>query len=85
MRNLIAAWPIFAKARIAEQWGGMIDVTPDSMPVIGPVEGLPNLTLATGFSGHGFGTAPAAGELVADLVMGRSPQIDPTPYRLDRF
>jgi glycine/D-amino acid oxidase-like deaminating enzyme len=85
MANLIAAWPIFAKARIAEQWGGMIDVTPDSMPVIGPVEGLPNLTLATGFSGHGFGTAPAAGELVADLVMGRSPQIDPTPYRLDRF
>jgi len=85
MRNLIAAWPVFAKARIAQQWGGMIDVTPDSMPVIGPVESLPNLTLATGFSGHGFGTAPAAGELVADLVRGRTPAIDPAPYRFDRF
>ncbi len=85
MRNLIAAWPIFAKARVAEQWGGMIDVTPDSMPVIGPVNRLPGLTLATGFSGHGFGTGPAAGELVADLVTGRQPRIDPAPYRLDRF
>lgn len=85
MRNLIAAWPIFAKARVAQQWGGMIDVTPDSMPVIGPVKRLPGLTLATGFSGHGFGTGPAAGELVADLVMGKTPLLDPTPYRLDRF
>jgi glycine/D-amino acid oxidase-like deaminating enzyme len=85
MRNLIAAWPIFEKARVAQQWGGMIDVTPDSMPVIGPVKRLPGLTLATGFSGHGFGTGPAAGELVADLVMGQTPQLDPTPYRLDRF
>lgn len=85
MRNLIAAWPIFAKAKVAQQWGGMIDVTPDSMPVIGPAERLPGLTLATGFSGHGFGTAPAAGELVTDLVTGKTPAIDPTPYRLDRF
>ncbi|MEJ2410497.1 MAG: FAD-binding oxidoreductase [Novosphingobium sp.] len=85
MRNLIAAWPIFARARVAQQWGGMIDVTPDSMPVIGPVKRLPGVTLATGFSGHGFGTGPAAGELAADLVMGRQPRIDPTPYRLDRF
>lgn len=85
MRNLIAAWPIFAQAKIAQAWGGMIDVTPDSMPVIGPVNRLPNLMLATGFSGHGFGTGPAAGALVADLVMGTAPIIDPAPYRFDRF
>lgn len=85
MRNLIAAWPEFAKAKIAQQWGGMIDVTPDSMPVISKVKKLPNLTLATGFSGHGFGTGPAAGALVADMLMGNEPVIDPTPYRLDRF
>ncbi len=85
MRNLIAAWPVFAKARVAQAWGGMIDVTPDSMPVIGPVARLPNLILASGFSGHGFGTGPAAGELVADIITGKRPIIDPTPYRLDRF
>jgi glycine/D-amino acid oxidase-like deaminating enzyme len=85
MKNLIAAWPVFRQAKVAQAWGGMIDVTPDSMPVIGPVERLPKLLLATGFSGHGFGTGPAAGQLAADLVMGTPPLLDPTPYRLDRF
>lgn len=85
MRNLVAAWPVFAKAKVAQQWGGMIDVTPDSMPVIGPVDRIPGLMLATGFSGHGFGTGPAAGELVADMLLGRDPIVDPAPYRLDRF
>lgn len=85
MRNLVAAWPVFKQARIAQAWGGMIDVTPDSLPVIGSVKRLPNLTLATGFSGHGFGTGPAAGQLAADLIMGTQPLVDPSPYRLDRF
>ncbi|EGY02388.1 FAD dependent oxidoreductase [Nitrospirillum viridazoti Y2] len=85
MVNLTAAWPAFRKAWVAQAWGGMIDVTPDSLPVIGPVAGIPGLILASGFSGHGFGTAPAAGQLAADLVMGRVPLIDPAPYRLDRF
>ena len=85
MRNLIAAWPVFAEARIAQTWAGMIDVTPDSLPVIAPVAKIPGLTLATGFSGHGFGTAPAAGQLAADLVTGATPLLDPAPYRPDRF
>jgi len=85
LKNLRAAWPVFAKAEIAEAWAGVIDVTPDSNPVIGPVAKLPGLTLATGFSGHGFGTSPAAGQLAADLVCEHSPLIDPTPYRFERF
>lgn len=85
MRNLTAAWPIFRNAQVAQAWGGMIDVTPDSLPVIGPVAAIPGLTLATGFSGHGFGTASAAGQLAADLVTGARPLVDPAPYRLDRF
>ncbi|MEO8721998.1 MAG: FAD-binding oxidoreductase [Sphingobium sp.] len=85
MNNLVAAWPIFKQAKVAQAWGGMIDVTPDSLPVIGGLDRLPNLMLATGFSGHGFGTGPAAGQLVADLVTGQRPLVDPTPYRYDRF
>ncbi|QLF93410.1 FAD-binding oxidoreductase [Pseudomonas sp. ABC1] len=85
MNNLKAAWPAFAQAEIEEAWAGVIDVTPDSNPVIGPVAQLPGLTLATGFSGHGFGTAPAAGQLAADLVTGQPPLVDPTPYRFDRL
>lgn len=85
MNNLQAAWPAFQRAEIAEAWAGTLDVTPDSNPVIGPVARLSGLTLATGFSGHGFGTSPAAGQLAADLVMNHTPIIDPHPYRFDRF
>ena len=85
MNNLIAAWPVFQQAKIAQTWAGTIDVTPDSNPVIGPVAQIPGLTVATGFSGHGFGTSPAAGHLAADLISGDTPIIDPSPYRFDRF
>lgn len=85
MRNLCAAWPAFQQAKMAQAWAGVIDVTPDSNPVIGPVAALPGLTLATGFSGHGFGTSPAAGQLAADLVTGHTPLIDPAPYRFERL
>lgn len=85
MRNLAAAWPVFRDAAVAESWAGMIDVTPDSLPVISAVAKLPGLTLASGFSGHGFGTSPGAGQLAVDIAMGEKPIVDPTPYRLDRF
>jgi glycine/D-amino acid oxidase-like deaminating enzyme len=85
IQNTAAAWPIFKQATIAQTWAGMIDVTPDSLPVISPVSKIPGLTLASGFSGHGFGTAPAAGQLAADLVTGAPPIVDPAPYRLGRF
>ncbi|CAH0303273.1 4-methylaminobutanoate oxidase (formaldehyde-forming) [Pseudomonas sp. Bi70] len=85
MRNLVAAWPMFEKAQIEQSWAGVIDITPDSNPVIGPVAKLPGLTLATGFSGHGFGTSPAAGQLAADLLCGTTPIVDPSPYRFERL
>lgn len=85
LNNLINAWPAFENAEIEESWAGLIDVTPDSTPVIDRLQTLPGLTLATGFSGHGFGTGPAAGQLAADIVTSESPLIDPTPYRFDRF
>jgi glycine/D-amino acid oxidase-like deaminating enzyme len=84
LRNLIQAWPVFKGAVLEGSWGGMIDVTPDSLPVISRVSQIPGLTLASGFSGHGFGTSPAAGQLAADLVTGGTPIVDPAPYRLER-
>jgi glycine/D-amino acid oxidase-like deaminating enzyme len=71
--------------QVAESWGGMIDVMPDAIPVISPVEALPGLLIATGFSGHGFGIGPGAGKLAADLVTGDPTLVDPAPFRLSRF
>jgi glycine/D-amino acid oxidase-like deaminating enzyme len=84
-RNLIAAWPAFASLKIAESWAGMIDTTPDGVPVIGPVPSVPGFFLASGFSGHGFGIGPGAGRLMAELVTGATPVVDPMPFRLARF
>lgn len=83
--NAQAAFPQFAKAEIVQSWGGMIDVTPDAIPVISPVEDLPGLVIATGFSGHGFGIGPAAGLLAADLTTQSTPVVDPIDFRLSRF
>src|SRR5438309_4392282 len=79
------AFPVFHNAVVAESWGGMIDVMPDAIPVISPVESLPGFFIATGFSGHGFGIGPGAGRLVADMVAGDPAMVDPTPFRLSRF
>ncbi len=83
--NLIRAFPGFAGMRVAESWGGMVDVTPDAVPVIGPIAAVPGFYLASGFSGHGFGIGPGAGRLMADLVTGVAPIVDPAPFRFERF
>lgn len=85
LRNLSKAFPAFQHAKILQHWAGLIDVTPDAVPVIGPVDAIPGFFLASGFSGHGFGIGPGAGQLMADLVMGTPSRVDPTPFRLDRF
>ena len=85
LKGLTDDFPIFARAQVVQEWAGRIDVTPDIVPVISPVDAVPGLLVATGFSGHGFGIGPGAGRLVADLVMGRDPVVDPTPFRLARF
>ncbi len=79
------AFPLLEGAEILQSWAGMIDVTPDAIPVISPVNDLAGLFIATGFSGHGFGIGPGAGRLMADLVTGTTPVVDPHDFRLSRF
>ncbi|MGH6860015.1 MAG: NAD(P)/FAD-dependent oxidoreductase [Phyllobacterium sp.] len=83
--SLKAAFPIFDQAEIAQRWAGYIDVTPDAIPVISAVDTVPGFHIATGFSGHGFGIGPAAGRLMADIVTGRTPVVDPHEFRFSRF
>jgi glycine/D-amino acid oxidase-like deaminating enzyme len=78
-------FPVFAGMQVAGSWAGLIDVTPDAVPVIDEVARIPGFFIASGFSGHGFGIGPGAGRLVADMVAGDTPVVDPSPFRLDRF
>ena len=84
-RELPKKFPAFAGMQVAGSWGGMIDTTPDAVPVIDQVASLPGFYLASGFSGHGFGIGPGAGRLMADIVAGDTPVVDPTPFRFARF
>jgi glycine/D-amino acid oxidase-like deaminating enzyme len=79
------AFPALEKADVTQSWGGLIDVTPDEIPVISEVQARPGLFVSTGYSGHGFGLGPGAGRLTADLVTGDAPIVDPRPFRLSRF
>lgn len=77
--------PALRDVPIAASWAGYIDSTPDGIPAIGEVPGLPGFILAAGFSGHGFGIGPGAGHLIADLVTGAAPIVDPAAYRPERL
>ena len=83
--DLAKMYPAFASAKVAQEWAGLIDVTPDAIPVISTVESVPGLIIATGFSGHGFGIGPGAGRLIADLATGAPPIVDPKEFRFSRF
>jgi glycine/D-amino acid oxidase-like deaminating enzyme len=82
---MVRLYPQFRDVPIVQAWGGYIDVTPDVVPYIGAVGDVPGLTIATGFSGHGFGIGPAAGKLAAELATGQMPTVDPAPFRVSRF
>ena len=70
---------------ITEGWAGLYENTPDASALIGEARDVGRFLYATGFSGHGFCQAPATGEIVADLVLGREPFVDVAPLRAERF
>ncbi len=86
MREALRNWfPEIADAPFVESWGGMIETSPDVLPIISGVEGLEGFFIATGFSGHGFGIGPGAGKLIADMVRGRADLNELSGFRLGRF
>ena len=85
MDRLPRRFPELKGVEIAEAWAGMIDVTPDAVPVLGEDHRIKGLYLATGLSAHGFGIGPAIGRIMADLLAGRDPGHDLSRFRLTRF
>jgi sarcosine oxidase subunit beta len=69
-------YPPVADAKLARAWAGLEAFTPDDLPVLGPVPGLDGVLVAAGFSGHGFALAPAVGEVLARLALGRDARED---------
>lgn len=84
-RNLDEVFPQLRDCRFIETWAGMVETTPDVVPVIGEQEAIPGFFVATGLSGHGFAIGPGAGKVLAAVLTGKDPGIDMAPFRLSRF
>jgi sarcosine oxidase subunit beta len=77
--------PRIADVGIRGGWAGLYEMTPDHNAVIGEASDVQRFLYATGFSGHGFLQAPAVGEILRDLVLGRPTFVDVSPLSVDRF
>lgn len=78
--------PVFEEANIARGWGGLYEISLDNHAIMGGVPEVEGLYLANGFSGHGFQHGPAAGMVIAELILkGRAETIDIDPLALGRF
>lgn len=77
--------PLLAELPVASTWWGYYDVSPDDNALVGEADEPTRFLYATGFSGHGFQQAPAVGEHVAELLVGRRPTLDLAPFAADRF
>ncbi len=77
--------PGIAAAGIRGGWAGLYEMTPDHNALLGEARSVSRFLYATGFSGHGFLQAPAVGEIVRDLYLGRAPLVDVGPLSAERF
>lgn len=84
-RAIMGYIPLLANAKIVRTWGGWIDMCHDGVPVISKVDEVPGMILACGFTGHGFGTAPAVGLMLSQMVMGKETVVDISALSYDRF
>jgi sarcosine oxidase subunit beta len=77
--------PALGDAAVSHAWAGLYEMTPDHNPIIGPSPHVEGFFTIAGFSGHGFQHSPAAGRILADLITGRDPRFDVSPFAADRF
>jgi sarcosine oxidase, subunit beta len=77
--------PVLADLPVQTSWWGYYDVSPDWNALVGESRDVSRFLYATGFSGHGFQQAPAVGEHLAELVVGREPTLDLSAFSADRF
>ncbi len=73
------------KGQQVRYWMGFRPSTPDSLPILGPAPGRAGLHFAFGHGHFGMTGGPPSGRLVARLIAGQAPGIDPAPYAAQRF
>lgn len=85
LRRAVEFLPRLGTLSAIRTWTGFRPATEDKLPLIGPWDEVPGLWIAAGHEGLGITTALATGRILADLVAGKRPAIDPAPYAADRI
>ncbi|MGH3242748.1 MAG: sarcosine oxidase subunit beta family protein [Spirillospora sp.] len=80
----VELFPIFARAHVLRTWGGIVDVSPDASPIIGPAP-VENVFLNCGWGTGGFKATPGAGHVYADTIAHGRPHPLAEPFGLERF
>jgi sarcosine oxidase subunit beta len=78
-------YPALRHAEIERAWVGVEALTADEVPILGPLPGIENVTVATGFSGHGFALSPIIGQVMAELIVDGAPSVPIDALTFDRF
>ena len=84
LSRLSAVIPAMGRVAVSRYWAGLVDMTPDGLPVI-DTAGPHGLTVIAGLSGHGLALGPVLGEIASDLSLDGHTQRPIDSFRLDRF
>lgn len=84
MAAALELFPIFGRAHLLRTWGGIVDVSPDASPIIGPTP-LENLFINCGWGTGGFKATPGAGWAMAHTMATGEPHELNRPFGLERF
>jgi sarcosine oxidase subunit beta len=84
-RKAVQRVPALERAGIMSGWAGLRPLTPDEHAIIDYLPGVEGLLCAVGFCGHGFQHSPAAGKVVAELILDGQSSLDISALSLARF
>lgn len=84
LNAVIEMYPTFSRMKLMRQWGGIVDIAPDSSPIVSktPVDGF---YISTGWGTGGYKAIPAGGETMAHTMANDSPHPLVEPFSLERF
>ncbi|HQV22074.1 MAG TPA: glycine oxidase ThiO [Agitococcus sp.] len=74
--------PLLAQHQPIKQWAGLRPASPNGIPFIGKLPHFENVWLNAGQFRNGLVLAPASAQLLVDLMQGREPQVDASPYQI---
>lgn len=80
-----AILPVLNRLPLQRTWIGLEALSVDEVPILGPVPGVGNATVAAGFSGHGFALSPMVGQLISELIVDGAPSIPIDAFHFERF